>query len=274
MEDWLEKIMLHWKKYFLKFGFGVAIFLIVVHILYKIRTGIYWLESEWSAGDVLSLAGALLSFLGTVILGCITTKVSIDNNRINSKLVEIEGKREALDKEQRLGYIYPEKMEIEYIQHTEEHLSSGSISYGTEYLPSFADSVDTMIFRIQLKISANSIINRLTRKSICVKEFGLGEDEIRGLAMFTYLPFYLNSEPLSRGINMKDNSFEDIFVLSSSSREPECLETMKTCFKKHIEYLICMEYEYINVLNEKRKITLQLTCRENAILKSEIISVE
>lgn len=274
MEEWLEKIILDWKKYFFKFFFGVVAFLIVIHVLYKIKTGIYWLESEWSAGDILSFAGALLSFVGTVILGCITTKVSIDNNRINSKLVEIERKREALDKEQRLGYIYPRKMEIEYIQRTEEHLSSGTIRYGNIYLSSFADTVDTMIFRIQLKIAADCIINQLTRKSICVKELGIGEDEVNGLAMLTFFPFYSNFEQLPMGIDMKDNSFQEVFVISSSSREPECLEKIKTSFKKHIEYQICIEYEYKNVLDEKRKITLQLTCREDSIIKSEIKTVE
>ena len=46
-----------------------AVPLIAVHLLYKTDCGIIWLQSEWSAGDVLSYIAGFEAFLGTVALG-------------------------------------------------------------------------------------------------------------------------------------------------------------------------------------------------------------
>ncbi|MGN0654051.1 MAG: hypothetical protein ACI4KD_03950 [Oscillospiraceae bacterium] len=46
-----------------------AIPLIVVQLLYKMDCGIVWLQSEWTAGDVLAYIAGFEAFVGTVSLG-------------------------------------------------------------------------------------------------------------------------------------------------------------------------------------------------------------
>lgn len=46
-----------------------AIPIIIVHILYKIDCKFAWLQSEWSAGDVLTYIAGFEAFIGTVSLG-------------------------------------------------------------------------------------------------------------------------------------------------------------------------------------------------------------
>lgn len=50
-------------------GLMFAVPLIVVHLLYKTDCGIIWLQSKWSAGDLLSYIAGYEAFLGTVALG-------------------------------------------------------------------------------------------------------------------------------------------------------------------------------------------------------------
>lgn len=49
--------------------FVFAVPLLVVHLLYKIDCEITWLQSEWTAGDVLTYIAGFESFIGTVSLG-------------------------------------------------------------------------------------------------------------------------------------------------------------------------------------------------------------
>ena len=274
MEKWLQKIALNWKKYIFIFILGVFCFMTVIHVLYKMRTGIYWLEAEWSAGDILSFSGTILSFIGTIVLGCVATKVSIDNNSINARLVEIENKREILEKEHRLGCILPDQIEIQYYKYVSERDASGQKGYYFTKCSKFEDTLDNMYFRIIMKFTSKSIINTLTRKSIKVCERGFDDDIENGISDFIWKPFYVDENDTTRSINQKDNTFEDGFVFSVSSKEPENLDKIKNIFKRKKEYLLCVEYEYINVIKEKRKIILHITCRNENMLKTEIVSIE
>lgn len=53
--------------------------LLVVHILYKVDFGIKWLQSNWSAGELLTYIAGFEALLGTVILGIITVKQNESN---------------------------------------------------------------------------------------------------------------------------------------------------------------------------------------------------
>ena len=46
-----------------------ALPLVVVHLLFKWRSGMHWLEAEWTAGDVLGYIAGFEALLGTIILG-------------------------------------------------------------------------------------------------------------------------------------------------------------------------------------------------------------
>ena len=55
----------------------IAAFVVVIgvpfgiNLLFKIQSNINIFEAEWTAGDALGYYGALLSFIGTVVLGAL-----------------------------------------------------------------------------------------------------------------------------------------------------------------------------------------------------------
>lgn len=59
--------------------------LIIVHYLYKVDCKIEWLQSEWSAGDVLSYIAGFEAFIGTVSLGLLALW---QNYQINDQHIE------------------------------------------------------------------------------------------------------------------------------------------------------------------------------------------
>lgn len=274
MEEWLENVYKNWKKYTKKFFVGIIVFMLVVHILFKAKLGICWLEAEWSAGDILSFAGTLLSFGGTVILGCITAKLSVDNNNINSRLVEIERKREVLDRDRRLGYIIAERIDINYSESEEAKTTDCSKRYNTIETERCTYNTDRIFFSLKMKITGESIINKLTCTSVKICEIGFDDDFQTRTSRACWIPFYWRKEEFARGINLIDNSFEEIVILSKADREPEAVKELKKLMIKGVQYMICLEYQYVDTLQETRKQTLQITCREDRIIKNEITYVE
>lgn len=61
---------------------------LIINILFKFDFNIWWLESEWSAGDALSFFGNILSFLGTLILGIIAIWQTSKSNELSEKILE------------------------------------------------------------------------------------------------------------------------------------------------------------------------------------------
>ena len=68
MFDWLKrhKWLVCLSEVF--FIFGIPL---IIHILFKFDTKIFFLQAEWTAGDLLEYHGAILSFIGTVVLGAL-----------------------------------------------------------------------------------------------------------------------------------------------------------------------------------------------------------
>lgn len=66
MFDWFKK-----NKWLVGLGFAFLIFGVptIIHILFKLDFKISFLYAEWTAGDLLEYYGAILSFIGTVVLG-------------------------------------------------------------------------------------------------------------------------------------------------------------------------------------------------------------
>ena len=60
---------------------------LIINILFKYDFNIWWLESEWSAGDALNFYAGILSFSGTIILGIISIWQTKKANRISEKLL-------------------------------------------------------------------------------------------------------------------------------------------------------------------------------------------
>ena len=61
---------------------------LAINILYKYDFKIWWLESEWSAGDALNFYAGFLSFGGTVILGAISIWQTKKANKISEELLK------------------------------------------------------------------------------------------------------------------------------------------------------------------------------------------
>lgn len=61
---------------------------IIINILFKFDFNIWWLQSEWSAGDALSFYGSVLSFIGTITLGAISIWQTKNSNDISRQLLE------------------------------------------------------------------------------------------------------------------------------------------------------------------------------------------
>lgn len=61
---------------------------LLINILFKFNLKIWWLESEWSAGDALSFYGQFLSFIGTIVLGIISVWQTKKANSISRQLLD------------------------------------------------------------------------------------------------------------------------------------------------------------------------------------------
>ena len=61
---------------------------LVINILFKYDFNIWWLESEWSAGDALNFYAGILSFIGTIILGVVSIWQTKKANNISEKLLK------------------------------------------------------------------------------------------------------------------------------------------------------------------------------------------
>ena len=64
--------------------------IIVIHILFKIKTGVWWIQAEWEAGEILGYFGDVLSFVGSVVLGYIAISQTEKANTLNEELLNIE----------------------------------------------------------------------------------------------------------------------------------------------------------------------------------------
>ncbi len=90
-----------WKNYkwrvLLWATLGLLIPIIVVHLLFKWRSGIEFIEAEWGAGDILSYIGTMLSFAGTIVLSFLALKASKKANHLSEKVIELERDRYKLE---------------------------------------------------------------------------------------------------------------------------------------------------------------------------------
>ena len=61
---------------------------LLINILFKYDFNIWWLESEWSAGDALNFYAGILSFIGTVTLGIVSIWQTKKSNSISEQLLK------------------------------------------------------------------------------------------------------------------------------------------------------------------------------------------
>ena len=90
MEKFLKWIKKH-KKFVIVLSILIVIApIFIVHFLFKIKTNNYWVVAEWNAGDILGYFGSILTFIGTVSLGCIAICQTQEANKLSNKIIELE----------------------------------------------------------------------------------------------------------------------------------------------------------------------------------------
>lgn len=71
--------------------------LLVVHILFKIRTDIYWIYADWESGDVIAYIAGFEAFIGTTLLSIFALwqnqKHKQENDLKDQKLLQIENEK-------------------------------------------------------------------------------------------------------------------------------------------------------------------------------------
>ena len=82
----------------------------VINLLFKADTNINVFQAEWSAGDALGYYGAVLSFLGTVILGALAL---YQNHMIKE---EADKKAALLEEKEQEGIVLTKKVYQLYYQ--------------------------------------------------------------------------------------------------------------------------------------------------------------
>lgn len=97
----LEEIKKFWKKHKTKIivwsMIGIFCPLIIVHLLFKWKTGVDFFEAEWSAGELLEYIGTILTFISTIILSVLALHSSNKANKLSEKVIENEQDRYRLD---------------------------------------------------------------------------------------------------------------------------------------------------------------------------------
>lgn len=63
--------------------------LLIIHFLFKLNLGYYWLYAEWSAGDLIGYTAGMLAFIGTVLLGLVSIWQTNKANKTNDKLLAL-----------------------------------------------------------------------------------------------------------------------------------------------------------------------------------------
>lgn len=96
MWKWLKKHKVAFAVICILVVFALIGVPLLINILFKVNTGISVLQAEWSAGDMLGYYGAVLSFLGTVVLGAL----ALYQNHIIKE--EADTKTELLEQRQRI----------------------------------------------------------------------------------------------------------------------------------------------------------------------------
>lgn len=81
--------MIKWNKWWV-WLIGCIIFLSIVQILFSIPAPCKFLEAVWSAGD-------FITFVGTVVLGCVAVSQTQRANEMSEKLMDIENNRYKLE---------------------------------------------------------------------------------------------------------------------------------------------------------------------------------
>lgn len=255
MKKSFRRLYNNYKAYMIKFLIGVMGALFVVHVLYKIKTGIWWLESEWSAGD-------LLTFIGTMLLGAITVKLSIDSNEMNDRLVEIENKRALIEKEDRLGHVVPRQVNVLFLN----RIYDGDTSR-LQWSSTMNETTERIQFQIKMDVTAHSIIHKVKNTKSVITRLGDLDGPYR-----EYMLFYERESEHACSIDLMNHHFVDYVNLDI--KKDNQFHDMKFAIVNELVYRLQLEYVYENTLDEHRKVIVSIVMRGKTMTERGLISVE
>lgn len=146
---------------------GIFLPIILIHILFKIKTNCYWIESDWSSGDVLGYFGDVLAFLGTVILGYVSLKLNEKAVKQNDKIIAMQH-----NQERAIAIFDQEKLLSFYTKNVDpilpKRLEKDGVDINFDFVTDTLHTRDIMIMEIYLKNVTNNSIT-----GIEIEEFNI-----------------------------------------------------------------------------------------------------
>lgn len=150
MDKLFEWMMKNKKKIILFIVLMMVGPMIVTHLLFKWRTGCYWIEAEWEAGEMLGYFASVLSFLPTVVLGYATLMLNDKANKQNDKLIKMQYNQQksivVFDQTRKLLFFTLNKDPILL-----DRLNKRGVDINLDYIDNGYTTNDIMIMEIWLK---------------------------------------------------------------------------------------------------------------------------
>lgn len=161
--------------------------LVIVHILFKLKTNIDWLVAEWEPGDVLAYIAGFEALLGTVILGVITVKQSQDAQKMNERLSKENNYLQKISVQKLLPFIKIPKVVVEDSQEIKaQYVAPNSVSVSETITPNErrtfinigttsvgADEIFLKTIKLTLKNISEGIISKITIEKVEFPHFNL-----------------------------------------------------------------------------------------------------
>ena len=141
---------------------GAVIFpILIIHILFKIKTDCYWIQADWTSGDILGYFGDVLAFLGTVILGYVSLILNEKAVKQNDKLIVMQH-----NQEKAITIINQEESLVLYSKNEDpiliKRLNKEGIDVEIEYISDIYNTHDIMIMEVYLKNLTDNPVTGIT----------------------------------------------------------------------------------------------------------------
>lgn len=134
--------------------------LVFIHVLFKICTGNYFIQADWTSGEMLGYFGDILSFGATIILGYMTFKLNDKAIKQNDKLIDLQHNQEKgiaiIDQDSKLQFFIKNEDPI-----LPERLHKEGVDICLDYIDDTYNTKDIMIMEMKFKNITNNFITGL-----------------------------------------------------------------------------------------------------------------
>ena len=134
--------------------------LVLTHVLFKICTGYYFLQADWTSGEMLGYFGDILSFGATIILGYMTVKLNDKAIKQNDKLIELQHNQDKgiaiIDQDSELLFFIKNEDPI-----LPKRLHKDGVDICLDYIDDTYHTKDIMIMEMKFKNVTNNFITGL-----------------------------------------------------------------------------------------------------------------